>query len=239
MIDFLHVTKIYKNGGGIREFDCQIDRGELLVVEGSVASGKTTLVRMLIGIERPDSGRIVVSGTSIFDLSRKEMVEYRRQIGMIIPDLGLLPDRSLLENVALPLYLHGTLSRKAIKHKALDALSAVGLTGRAGHRGKGLSAGEWMRVSLARALASEPALLIFDDPAVNLDRESIQFLLDVIAEEHRQGVTVLITTSVLDIFHQLSPRTIRLEEGRIIADNQFDQPQAQTQLGGLWMGLRP
>ena len=238
MIDFLHVTKVCKEGGGIREVDCSIDYGEIVVIEGPSGSGKTTFLRLLTGTQRPDSGRIVVSGTSLYDLSRREMLLYRRQLGYVSPELGLLSDRSLLENVALPLYLKGTLSKKAIKHKALDALSAVGLSGRAGHRGEGLSVGETMRACFARALANEPALLLLAEPLESLDRESMEIILDAILDEQKQGVTVLVTATNSEPYRLLVPRRMWLSAGRLIDDVRRDELPLVPR-SGSWLGIRP
>ncbi len=238
MIDFLHVTKVYKSNGGVREIDCQIDKGEIILLDGPDNAGKTTFLRLLTGTERPDSGRIVVSGTSLYDLSKRELLVYRRQLGIVSKEIGLLSDRSLLENVALPLFIKGEQSKKAIKHKALDALSTVGLTGRAGHRGKGLSTGEIIRTCLARALTNEPALLLMDDPTHGLDEESKDILLDAIIEEQKQGVTIIIATSDTVPFRDLPAHRMRMTERRLTEDIQTIEPPV-IQRPTMWTGLRP
>ncbi|MDK9699631.1 MAG: ATP-binding cassette domain-containing protein [bacterium] len=220
MITFLHATRWYRSGG-IRDFDCQIERGELVVFEGPVGSGKTTLIRLLTGIEKPDSGRIVVNSVNLHELGARQLSEYRRQIGIVSSTAALLPDRNLLENVALPLYIQNQLSGKAVKLRALDALTIVGLTGRAGERPATLSTGEKARVELARALANEPSLLLLDDPLAHMDTVSQQTFLQAIGDERENGATIIVTAVNAEPFQSLLPRRIRLCEGRIVSDTQF------------------
>jgi len=220
MIGFLHTTKLYRSGGGIRDFDCRIADGELVVFEGSTGAGKTTLLRLLCGVEKPDSGRVVVNGTSLADLSSRHLAEYRRQIGLISAGAGVLPDRNLLDNVALPLHIRKAMPRRAIKLKVLDALTRVGLTGRAGQRRAGLSAGERIRALLARAIANEPSLLLLDDPLANLGGDSAEIVLQILREEHQQGALVIIGATDASHYAALAPRIVQIAGGRLVADHQ-------------------
>jgi cell division transport system ATP-binding protein len=188
----------------------------MVLITGHSGAGKTTLVKLISTIERPTSGSLVVNGQNLAALGRHAIPHVRRHFGLVFQDQKLLFDRSALDNVLLPLDIAGLPRREAIR-RAQAALDKVGLLAREKARPIALSGGEQQRLAIARAVVNRPTILIADEPTGNLDAESGTAILDIFADFHRVGVTVVVAThdqSWIDRYH---PNVLRLDHGRVAA----------------------
>ncbi len=219
-----HLTKTFETGGdatrvaAVGGVTFVAEKGEFVAIIGASGSGKSTLLHMLGGITRPTSGRVVLEGVDLATLDDDALALIRRRrIGFIFQRYNLLPELSLRENVALPLVLDG-LTAAACEAAASAALDAVGMTNRAGHRPDELSGGEQQRGAIARALVTEPALVLADEPTGALDSGNSSRVLGLLRElvEQRQQ-TLLMVTHDPEIA-AAADRTISMRDGLIVAD---------------------
>lgn len=217
MISASAVTKRYPEGlEALRDVSFEIEAGEMVFITGHSGAGKSTLFRLLAAIERPTSGSIVVNGQNLAALRKGAVPYLRRNFGLIFQDQKLLFDRSVLDNVLLPLAIVG-LPAKEAQRRARAALDKVGLLAREKASLVALSGGEQQRLAIARAVVNRPAILLADEPAANLDSESAAAILDIFLAFHQVGVTLLIATHDPAWLARLAPRQLQLERGRLIA----------------------
>ena len=217
MISASAVSKRYPEGlEALRDVSFEITAGELVFITGHSGAGKSTLFRLLAAIEKPTSGSIVVGGQNLAALRRSAIPFLRRHFGLIFQDQKLLFDRSVLDNVMLPLAIVGLPHREALR-RARAALDKVGLLAREKAQPIALSGGEQQRLAIARAVVNRPAILLADEPTANLDSATAADLLDIFAAFHQVGVTVVIATHDPQWMARLSPRVLRLERGRLLA----------------------
>ena len=217
MISASAVSKRYPEGlEALRDVSFEITAGELVFITGHSGAGKSTLFRLLAAIEKPTSGSIVVGGQNLAALRRSAIPFLRRHFGLIFQDQKLLFDRSVLDNVMLPLDIVGLPHREALR-RARAALDKVGLLAREKAQPIALSGGEEQRLAIARAVVNRPAILLADEPTANLDSATAADLLDIFAAFHQVGVTVVIATHDPQWMARLSPRVLRLERGRLLA----------------------
>ncbi|MFB0934357.1 MAG: cell division ATP-binding protein FtsE [Propionivibrio sp.] len=215
MISASAVTKRYPHGPeALKDVSFEIESGEMVFITGHSGAGKSTLFRLLAAIERPTSGSIVVNGQNIAALRRSAIPYLRRNFGLIFQDQKLLFDRSVLDNVLLPLAIVGLPTREAHR-RARAALDKVGLLDRERARPIALSGGEQQRLAIARAVVNRPAILLADEPTANLDSESASTILDIFRSFHQVGVTLVIATHDPQWMARFSPRVLRLERGRL------------------------
>ena len=215
LVSFSAVAKRYAGGQeALRSVTFSLGEGELAFVTGRSGAGKSTLLKLIPAIERPTSGSVIVNGQNIGALKRAAIPYLRRNIGVVFQDQKLLYDRSVYDNVLLPLAFSGHPPKEAAR-RARAALDKVGLLGRERSNPIALSGGEQQRVAIARAVVNRPALLIGDEPTANLDAESARVILDVFVGFNQVGVTVLIATHDLGLVERYGKRVLRLEEGRI------------------------
>ncbi|MDR2613914.1 MAG: ATP-binding cassette domain-containing protein [Candidatus Accumulibacter sp.] len=218
MISASAVGKRYPQGlEALKDVSFEIEDGEMVFITGHSGAGKSTLFRLLAAIEKPTSGSIVVDGQNLAALRRGAIPYLRRRLGLIFQDQKLLFDRSVLDNVLLPLAIVGQPVREAIR-RARAALDKVGLLERERAHPIALSGGEQQRLAIARAVVNRPSLLLADEPTANLDSESASQILDIFRSFHQVGVTLVIATHDAQWVAHFSPRMLRLAHGRLVGD---------------------
>ena len=206
------------NVEALRGVDLAVARGEFVVVAGPSGSGKTSLFNLLGILDEPDRGHIVFDGAPLASLSESDKARLRRrQVGFVFQSFNLVPVLSAYENVEYPLWIDGVAGAER-KRRVEEALDAVGLSGRAGHRPDRLSGGERQRVSLARALVHDPAIVLADEPTANLDSATGRAIVDLLARMNAErGTTFLLATHDPAIVER-ARRTVVLSDGRVTAD---------------------
>ena len=215
MVRFSAVAKRYSGGQeALKSVSFALEAGELAFLTGRSGAGKSTLLKLIPAIERPTSGSVIVNGQNVGALKRAAIPYLRRNIGLVFQDQKLLYDRSVYDNVMLPLAFSSHTPKEAAR-RARAALDKVGLLARERSNPIQLSGGEQQRLAIARAVVNRPALLVADEPTANLDAESAALILDVFVGFNQVGVTVLIATHDQGLIERYGKRVLRLEEGRI------------------------
>ncbi len=218
MIRFDQVSKRYPNGHqGLDNLDFHIHSGEMVFITGHSGAGKSTLLKLIMCMERPTAGQVHVGGQNLRDLSSDDIPYLRRQVGVVFQNHQLLFDRTVFDNVALPLIINGT-PRDEIGRRVRAALDKVGLLKKESMYPISLSGGEQQRVGIARAVVHKPALLLADEPTGNLDPELSAEIMALFEDFNRVGVTVLIASHDLPLIAKLDHRTLTLDAGRLLQD---------------------
>jgi cell division transport system ATP-binding protein len=226
VIEFEHVTKRYpERGDALRDLSFHLDGGEMAFLTGHSGAGKSTLLKLIGLLERPTRGTIRVGDEDLARLPRRRIPAHRRRIGMVFQDHRLLADRSVFDNVALPLVTAG-MPRNEIARRVRAALDQVGLLKLERALPLTLSSGEQQRVGIARAVVGRPEVILADEPTGNLDPELSREIFRLFERFHRVGVSLLIATHDLDLIRSLGHRTLVLKQGRLVADA---LPKAQPQ----------
>jgi putative ABC transport system ATP-binding protein len=220
LIELRRVVKQYQGKAGavtaLKGIDLQVSAGEFVAVLGKSGAGKTTLVNVISGIDRPTSGEIRVAGTPVHALGEDDRAAWRgRSVGVVYQFFQLLPTLSVLHNVMLPMDLASRLSVREQKERAMRLLDQVGIAGHAHKLPSTLSGGQQQRVAIARALANDPPILLADEPTGSLDSSTANEVLGVFQELAAQGKTLLIVTHDKDIVKRAG-RTIRLADGEVV-----------------------
>jgi cell division transport system ATP-binding protein len=209
------VTKRYPEGReALRQVSFAITAGEMVFLTGHSGAGKSTLFRLLAAIERPTSGSIVINGQNLAALRRSAVPYLRRKLGLLFQDRKLLFDRTVIENVLLPLAIVGHPPRDALR-RAQAALAKVGLPNRESAMPITLSGGEQQRLAIARAVVNRPAVILADEPTANLDSDSALQILEIFHAFQQVGVTVLVATHDPVKLPALQPRVLRLDHGQM------------------------
>ncbi len=217
MISFSSVVKRYPGGQeALKGVSFAIEAGEFAFIAGHSGAGKSTLLKLIPAIERPSAGTVVVNGQNVGALQRRALPYLRRNLGLVFQDQKLLYDRSVFDNVMLPLNFSGFAPREAAK-RARAALDKVGLLDRERANPVQLSGGEQQRVAIARAVANRPAILIADEPTANLDADSAEAITGIFVSFQQVGVTVLIATHDLALIGRVGGRVLKLDGGRLVA----------------------
>jgi cell division transport system ATP-binding protein len=220
MIHLENVTKRFPGGQeALSGLNLSVDKGEMVFVTGHSGAGKSTLLRLIALIERPTGGQVIVDGQNLKGIRRRKIPMYRRQIGMVFQDHKLLYDRTVADNVALPLIIAGASHRDAGR-RVRASLEQVGLLHKEKKNPETLSAGEQQRVGIARAIASRPKLLIADEPTGNLDPDLSLEVMRVFRRFNEFGVTLLIASHDIALIDRLGCRRIELENGRLRHEEQ-------------------
>jgi cell division transport system ATP-binding protein len=220
MIKYYEVSKIYpRNIKALDTVNLHIKPGEFVSIVGQSGTGKTTLVKTLIGEESPSEGKIVVGGWDITNISKREVPALRRQIGVIFQDFKLLPKKTLFENVAFAMQVcSGKPSkiRKVVPH----VMKIVGLENKMGRYPREVSGGEQQRAAIARALVHRPKILLADEPTGNLDSLNANEIIDLLCRINKFGTTVLLVTHNREIVNRLQRRVVTIDNGTIISDQE-------------------
>lgn len=220
MISINNVSRIYPNGTvALDGINIEIHKGEFVFFVGSSGAGKSTLVKLLLKEENPTSGSISVDGVVINTLKRRQIPYYRRKLGVVFQDFRLLPDKTVAENIAFAMHIVEA-SKREIARQVPRVLSVVGLGDKANLFPSQLSGGEQQRVSLARAIVNNPALLIADEPTGNLDPDTAWEIMKLLKEINQRGTTVIMATHARDIVNYMRQRVVTLDRGRIVRDQE-------------------
>lgn len=219
MILFDHVTKTYKGDRrpALDNISLHIEANEFVFLIGKSGAGKSTLIKMITKEEKPDSGKIIISGIDLSYVKKRHIPLYRRRIGTVFQDYKLLPTRTVYENVAFALEIAG-MSNHEIDRTVPKVLELVELEDKAFKFPANLSGGERQRVSIARAIARQPKILIADEPTGNLDVETSKEILDLLQKINDYGTTVLVTTHDASVVNHLKKRVITIRDGKIVSD---------------------
>lgn len=218
MIQMFDVTKTY--GGGIaalKEVSVQIEKGDFLFLTGPSGAGKTTFLKIIMGIERITQGQLLVNGRNVTRIPPRELTRLRKETGFVFQDFKLLENRSALENVALALQIHG-LPPGEVRRRAYHALRAVGLGDRRDQKTIRLSGGEQQRIAIARALVNNPLILLADEPTGNLDGALSREIMDQFLAIHQRGTTLLVATHNESLPDYCGKGRIVLDRGRLYQD---------------------
>jgi cell division transport system ATP-binding protein len=215
VIRFERVFKRFAGGGqALKGISVSLAAGEMAFLTGRSGAGKSTLLKLIALLERPTQGQVVINGRNTANLSRRQIPAFRRTIGIVFQDHKLLNDRSVFENVALPLIIAG-MRRKELGKRVRAALDQVGLLQVEKKKPVHLSTGEQQRVGIARAVVSKPPLLIADEPTGNLDPELSLEIMKLFCRFNEVGVTVLIASHDLSLIEHLGHRRIALKDGLV------------------------
>jgi cell division transport system ATP-binding protein len=218
MIQFDDVSKRYPSGQeALSHIDFDLGRGELAFLTGHSGAGKSTLLKLIMLMELPSSGQVIINGQNLGKITRRQIPYYRRNIGLVFQDHQLLFDRTVYDNVALPLQIAGLDSRD-IARRVRAALDKVGLLHKENQNPVALSSGEQQRVGIARAVVNKPALLLADEPTGNLDPELAAEIMTLFEQFNSVGVSVLIASHDLSLITKLKHRMLVLDHGRMRAE---------------------
>ena len=217
MIHFQEVSKHYENHTALRRITFSIQKGEMAFITGPSGSGKTTLLKLIYIAEKPDEGKITIANWKTEKLKESTIPLLRRSIGVVFQDFRLLGNMKVFENVALSLRIR-RLNDRDLKAKVFDALKIVNLRHRADSYPDTLSGGEQQRIAIARAIVSEPSIILADEPTGNVDPETSTGIMDTFKDINARGATILIATHNRELIKQTGRRVLRLQNGEFIGE---------------------
>ena len=215
MIKFENVTATYTENVGIFNLSFHIPKGELVFLMGPTGAGKSTVLKTIYRDISISDGSLYINGEDVGNIRRRHVPRFRRKIGMVFQDYRLVPDRTVFENIALPLQIEGV-PKKEIKDKVNDIGEKVGLKKRINNYPGQLSGGEKQRVSIARALVKNPLVILADEPTGNLDPNVSDEILDLLEIATDSGTAVLMSTHNFPLIQPRKKRFIELNEGRLV-----------------------
>ena len=217
MISFSQVYKRYPNGfDALKNISFTLESGEMALITGHSGAGKTTLLKLIAAIERPTSGSIIVNGQNVSTLGSAAIPFLRRNLGLVFQDQKILFDRTVFDNVLLPLQISGFDARSSTG-RVRAALDKVRLLGKEKARPITLSGGEQQRLCVARAIVNRPSILIADEPTSNLDADYAKDIMEMFKSFHQVGVTVLVATHDIELLGNAQQRVLTLGQGELAA----------------------
>ena len=226
MIEIEHLNKTYPSPGGdihaLRDVNLRIEDGEIFGIIGLSGAGKSTLVRCINLLERPTSGTVRIDGRDMTQLSRRDLLKARQDIGMIFQSFNLLEQRTVLRNICFPLEIAGV-KRDEAQARAAELLELVGLSDRAKNYPSQLSGGQKQRVAIARSLAMRPKVMLFDEATSALDPEMVGDVLEVMRELAKEGMTMVLVTHEMGFAREVATRVIFTDAGVIEEEGTSDQ----------------
>ena len=236
IIEIEHLSKLFGEGSSqvaaLREVSLQVQKGEIFGIIGLSGAGKSTLVRCMNLLERPDQGRVLFHGQDLTALTQKELRKQRRKITMIFQSFNLLEQRNCLQNICFPMELAGV-PAKAARKRAMELLEIVGLPDKAKAYPVQLSGGQKQRIAIARALASDPEVLLCDEATSALDPKTTDSILKLLQKINKeQGITVIIITHQMSVIEQICNRVAILDHGQVAeigeVEDVFSNPQSKA-----------
>jgi cell division transport system ATP-binding protein len=220
LIELYNVSKVYESGvKAVTDINLRIAKGEFVFLVGPSGAGKSTLTKLIFREQLPTTGQIFFRGRNILRFKGREVLQLRRQIGIVFQDFRLLPRKTVFENVAFALEVIGR-PRKEIRRRVPVALAQVGLSGKEDAFPDQLSGGEQQRVGIARAIVKRPLVILADEPTGNLDPGTSREIMDLFEQINRDGATVIIATHAWDIVNRMRKRVVALENGRLVYDEE-------------------
>lgn len=221
MITFERVSKRYEAGhDALREISVNIAQNELVFLTGHSGAGKSTLLRLIMLMDRPSRGQVIIDGQNLATVHSRGIPQHRRNIGVVFQNHQLLLDRTVFDNVALPLIIAGY-DHREVGRRVRAALDKVGLLNREQAMPVTLSGGEQQRVGIARAVVGKPRILLADEPTGNLDPALSAEIMNLFEQFNQVGVTVLIASHDLVLISRLHHRIITLRQGRLVTGSQL------------------
>ena len=219
MIRMQNVNLVYPTGtAALKDCSLEIAKGEFVFIVGSSGSGKSTMIKTLLGELAISAGRIEVAGKNLANMSRRELPYFRRRLGVVFQEFRLLDEMNVFENGALAQRVVGVSSREKRRKNSLAMLEMVGLAKKLKAYPNELSGGEQQRVAIARAMVNRPAILLADEPTGNLDPENSWEIMKLLQDVHELGTTVLVVSHNEDIVNKMQKRVITLHKGQITSD---------------------
>lgn len=220
MIQMFHVTKRYgTDAPALADVNLSVGKGEFVFLTGPSGAGKTTLLKLIFCAEKATSGQVLVTGRNIARIKSSDVPFLRRKIGVVFQDFKLLPGRTVHDNVALTLDVLG-IPRRDGNRRVEAMLKQVGLAHKADSFPPRLSGGEQQRVAIARALVNDPAILLADEPTGNLDHKLTIEIMDLLTDFSARGTTVVVATHDQTLLEHYQKRTVALEGGRVVSDEE-------------------
>ena len=216
MIDFIDVSVKHLNSRGIDNVSFNIEKGQFVYLMGPTGAGKSTIINCILNSIKPNSGQIIVNNMDLSNLNESDLAFFRRDIGMIFQDFKLMNDRTIFENISLPLQIIG-INKDIIISKVKNVLTKVGLSQRANSFPGELSGGEQQKACVARALIKNPKLIIADEPTGNLDPSSSDDIIDLLENESNKGTTIVMATHNYPLIENRIKHFIELNNGRVIS----------------------
>jgi cell division transport system ATP-binding protein len=222
MIRFVNTSKRYpsESNYALKDVNLEIKAGEFVSFVGQSGAGKSSLLKMLIGEEKPTSGEVWIEDIRVDQIKPEFLPYLRRRIGVVFQDYKLLPSRTVYENVSLAMEVAGA-TRQEIKRDVPRLLELVGIADKSTNYPKELSGGEKQRVSIARALSHNPILLIADEPTGNLDKSNTFEIINLLLKIHNSGTTVLLATHDQEVVDKLQKRVITIGSGEVVLDQEI------------------
>jgi cell division transport system ATP-binding protein len=218
MIQFSGVSKYYNNEVALKDVTFTVDKGDMVFVTGPSGAGKTTLLKLIYRADRPDEGHIFVADWDVGKLKQKTIPYLRRHVGVVFQDFRLLSNRTVSQNIALALRIHGYHPQE-IREDVTEVLQDVGLKHKAHEYPQHLSGGEQQRVVIARAMVSKPTVLLADEPTGNLDPDTSTIIMKLFKEINARGTTVLIATHHPNLFTGTGRKLIHLLKGEVVKED--------------------